>query len=114
MGIQTTWWFNAAGAKHEGDQAARDIIMWATPALEAAVKESITGWPSGPIVDTGAMLNSVQGEIVDERMGVVSVGVDYAVYVEFGTYKMAARPFFQAGVASFGGVFAAHVAGLGA
>jgi hypothetical protein len=113
MGITTTFWFNGAGAHAEGEAAAREIVAWATPALEAAVKESITGWPGGPIVDTGAMLNSVKG-VIEGDIGVVSVGVDYAIYVEFGTYKMAARPFFQAAVASFGGVFQAHVAGMGA
>lgn len=44
-------------------------------------------------VDTGAMRDSV-----GQNGGIVFVGVFYAVFVEFGTYKMAAQPFFIVGL----------------
>lgn len=43
-------------------------------------------------VDTGALRNSIDTE-VDRMAGFVFTGLDYAGYVEFGTYKMAARPY---------------------
>lgn len=100
MGIQATFVMNAEALK-EGDKIAAKLILWAAPTLESRVKSSITGWPSGPIVDTGAMLNSVKGEVLGPKEAQVSVGVSYAGYVEFGTYKMVARPFFQTALAAF-------------
>lgn len=100
-GIKTTWIMNVPAAMRAGQEAAEKLIMWAAPTMEARVKQSIVGWPSGAIVDTGAMLNSVKGEVVDSTTAMVSVGVNYAIYVEYGTYKMAARPFFQTALAGF-------------
>ena len=45
-------------------------------------------------VDTGALRNSISAE-VDGLTGFVFTGLDYAGYVEFGTYKMAANPFMR-------------------
>lgn len=51
-------------------------------------------------VDTGLMLNSAQGEMLNAREGLVSVsaqsgdGYPYPVAVNYGTVKMSPRPFF--------------------
>jgi HK97 gp10 family phage protein len=44
-------------------------------------------------VDTGAMRNSIRAEPVDDLTWQVSVGQEYAPFVEFGTSRMAAQPF---------------------
>jgi HK97 gp10 family phage protein len=43
-------------------------------------------------VDTGRLRSSIASEITRTRGG-VGVGVKYATFIEFGTYKMAAKPF---------------------
>lgn len=44
-------------------------------------------------IDTGALANSIGAEQVGELSWVVRVGVHYGIYVEFGTFKMAAQPY---------------------
>jgi HK97 gp10 family phage protein len=44
-------------------------------------------------VDTGAMRDSVFTEIVDNFTAEVGPSVEYAIYQEFGTSRMAAHPF---------------------
>jgi phage protein, HK97 gp10 family len=44
-------------------------------------------------VDTGALKNSIQGRSTGALSGEVGVGVEYGIFQEFGTYKMAAQPF---------------------
>lgn len=44
-------------------------------------------------VDTGALRNSIQAKPVDDLTWEVGVGVDYALFVEMGTSKMAAQPY---------------------
>lgn len=46
-------------------------------------------------VDTGAMRNSIHGEMTGPTAGQVSTGVDYAVYQEYGTVHMPAHPFMN-------------------
>lgn len=45
-------------------------------------------------VDTGALLESEGMEVVNNELFIYA-GEDYASYVEFGTYKMAAQPFMR-------------------
>lgn len=45
-------------------------------------------------VDTGTLRNSINSEVQDYT-GVVSTNLDYAGYVEFGTYKKEARPYMM-------------------
>src|SRR5579864_5092315 len=50
-------------------------------------------------VDTGALKGSIQANPTDDLLTKeVNVGVDYAGYVECGTYKMAAQPFLTPAV----------------
>lgn|SRR5574341_409425 len=44
-------------------------------------------------VDTGALRNSLHSEKVDEKTYMVADGVEYGIYQELGTHKMAAHPF---------------------
>jgi HK97 gp10 family phage protein len=44
-------------------------------------------------VDTAALRNSILSEMVAEFTAHVGPHVEYAIYQEFGTYKMAAHPF---------------------
>ena len=46
-------------------------------------------------VDTGTLKNSIQATRVGDAHWRVVVGVDYGLYVEWGTSRMAAQPFFQ-------------------
>lgn len=69
---------------------AEAIIREAAFAVERGAKLRIAGWPA---VDTGAMLNSTRATKEKPLLWKIAPGVEYAIYVEFGTYKMAARPF---------------------
>ena len=51
-----------------------------------------------PATDTGRLVNSIYHDVENrgrEIIGIVGAGVDYAIHLEFGTSKMAARPFLQ-------------------
>lgn len=45
-------------------------------------------------VDTGRLRNSISHEVENDE-GIIGTNVEYAPYVEFGTYKMKAQPFLQ-------------------
>lgn len=47
-----------------------------------------------PAVDTGNLFNSIKAEMTGPKVGVVFTNVEYAPILEFGSAKMAARPFF--------------------
>ena len=54
-------------------------------------------------VDTGAMKNSIDTEFFDVGLTAhVGPHVDYAIYQEFGTHKMAAHPFIVPGLEEAG------------
>ena len=64
--------------------------------VEKGGKERIAAWPA---IDTAATVNSIEakpaggfikGENIEWRVGPVT---EYAVFIEFGTWKMRARPF---------------------
>ena len=46
-------------------------------------------------VDTGRLRNSITHQQYSENTEVIGTNVEYAPYVELGTYKMAARPFLR-------------------
>lgn len=72
-------------------------------ALEAGLTEMDNGQKlrieQKDIIDTGATLGSVDHQInrvsSDGGEGESGPGTDYAIYHEFGTYKMNARPFMR-------------------
>ena len=64
--------------------------------VEKGGKERIAAWPA---IDTSATVNSIEakavggfikGENIEWRVGPTT---EYAVFIEFGTWKMRARPF---------------------
>lgn len=46
-------------------------------------------------VDTGNLRNSITHEKEDDRTEVIGSNVEYAPYVELGTYRMKARPYIR-------------------
>lgn len=49
-------------------------------------------------VDTGALRNSIQAQEVSPLVSQVAVGVEYGVYVEYGTHKASAQPYLNPAV----------------
>lgn len=66
---------------------ARELVKKAAYELEARAKTEVP-------VDTGNLKNSISTSFENDGLtGVVSTNVEYAAYVEFGTRRMAARPY---------------------
>ena len=49
-------------------------------------------------VDTGRLRSSIHAEMTATHTAKISDGVQYGVFVEFGTSKMGAQPFFRPAV----------------
>lgn len=64
--------------------------------LSATHRASADGEP--PASDTGRLLSSIYFDEEGPLSAVVGSDVDYAVYLEYGTLTMAARPFFRPAV----------------
>jgi HK97 gp10 family phage protein len=96
------------GVPAKVQQGAADAINKGLMTLVAAAD------PVTP-VDTGALRGnkSIQNAAPGSLTASVTWNQHYAVYVHFGTYKMAARPFAQHGVSVAQGVLAAEVAAVG-
>lgn len=104
----------SVSAKWSGTPRAKERIALV---LAKLAQDFAAGWKTNIVavgsVDTGAYLNSVIAEPDGEDGWIVHDGVDYGVFNEFGTYKMAARPAAQpafaaiaaAAPAAFRGVF---------
>jgi hypothetical protein len=79
-------------------QKAQRILRTIALDGEADVKRSFGTSPSSPGeppgVDTGALRASIHTEKLDNFTQAIVCGVDYGAYLEFGTSRMAARPFF--------------------
>jgi HK97 gp10 family phage protein len=79
------------------DKRLRELIATARPKASRVVKKYTFKVEAAAkmlaAVDTGAMRNSIASEMVDDLTGQVSVGQEYAPYVEFGTSRMRAQPF---------------------
>lgn len=48
-----------------------------------------------PRIDTGTLVNSINVQAVKDRVWRVNAGTEYAAWLEFGTQRMAARPFMN-------------------
>lgn len=59
--------------------------------VEAEVKGNIV---AKDIIDTGAFLGSIHVEHLSEKVKWVTDGVEYGIYQELGTSRIAARPTF--------------------
>lgn len=63
-------------------------------------------------VDTGALRNSIHSEEGDGLTAIVADGVEYGIYQELGTYKMAAQPFMVPSLEQNAGAIADSFRGL--
>jgi HK97 gp10 family phage protein len=65
-------------------------------------------------LDTGALRNSITSEskMTDELEFTISDGVEYGVYQEFGTSRMAAQPFLIPAIEKYAAKFQAAFAEL--
>jgi len=48
-----------------------------------------------PAVDTGHLINSIQSRIISDTEAEITIPAEYAEALEFGTSKMAARPYVE-------------------
>lgn len=95
------------------DVAAMDRLLAKTNNLQPLLervgdtvrKDVVSNIVRKHIIDTGALRDSIVYSVSGPRTVEVSDGVPYGVYNEFGTYKMAARPFFVPAAMKAGEVF---------
>ena len=83
----------------KGLQAA---LMEGGTLIESACKQQAP-------VDTGRLRASITTAAAGENSVIVAPHVDYAMYQEFGTYKMAAQPFMKPGFESSRDAALAHI-----
>ena len=89
-------------------EATGEVVEDTILRIEERIKVGMAGPKSGrlygrhqasapgemPAVDLGNLVANVNAEMVDQTNGIVHTGsVDYAVHLEYGTVRMAARPF---------------------
>ncbi len=65
---------------------ASEIVAKAAADIEARAKQVVP-------VDTGNLKNSIQTEMDGDLSASVGTNVEYAPYVEYGTSRMAAKPY---------------------
>jgi hypothetical protein len=92
--------------------ASDQLVRWGAATLLSLVRLSILNYPGGPIVDTGNMLSSVTMGILAPAKAAVWVGAEYAVFVEYGTRYVDARPFFGDAIERFQPEFQGRVRNL--
>lgn len=86
----------AATLREIGDNLQANIGEALRQAAELIVSEAQANAP----VDTGHLRDSIEvTEESDDSVTVVA-GAEYAAYVEYGTSKMAAQPFFEPAIES--------------
>lgn len=67
-----------------------EAVRWATFELEAETKRQIVAFD---FIESGDTLASAKGTPTGPTTGEVTLGTEQAVFGNFGTEKMAARPF---------------------
>ena len=73
----------------EYPRRASEIVRTSAYEIEARAKVAAP-------VDTGNLYNSIHTEMGQDGMSaVVGTSVEYAIYQEYGTYKMAAHPYMR-------------------
>ena len=88
-------------AANLGTNTDRVVAMLANEVVGTAVSsfgESPSAPGDPPGVDTGALRASVQSEHTGTNQYTVSDGVEYGAFLEYGTPRMAARPWLGAAV----------------
>lgn len=86
---------NMASAKH-GKQYARGASRTKTGKPVKRRRYHRASAPGeAPAIDTGHLVNSIRSTFPTKLKGVLNIGAAYASFLEFGTRKMAARPFIE-------------------
>jgi len=102
----------------EFDAKIAAIITKASgPGLQAALMEGgkliETGCKQHAMFSQGYQTGRLKGSIVAEAQGkdtvIIAPHTEYATYVEFGTYKMAAQPYMKPGFESSRDAAVAHI-----
>lgn len=83
---------NSGMTKAEKDEAVARAMEAIGIHLEGEAKDELENAPRR--VDTGKLKNSI-GHKSNENTAVVGTRTEYAIYVHFGTRKMAANPFLK-------------------
>lgn len=82
-----------SGPKHGRMYSARKAGAGARKAGAGAHQASAPG--EAPAVDTGKLKNSIRARFPKRCRAVVNVAAEYGAALEFGTRKIAARPFMR-------------------
>ena len=83
------------GSTEQALRAAADELSNTAYSVEKTAKENIK---RNKTVDTGRLLGSISTDIKQDGSGItaeVGTNVEYANYIEYGTYKMSAKPFLN-------------------
>jgi len=81
--------------KDELQRRSRRALGRATTFGAGAVRQEIT---AQDLIDTGNLLNSIDGQIVASDRGRVATDVFYGIYLEYGTRFMPAKAFMRRGM----------------
>lgn len=58
-----------------------------------------------PAIDTGNLRGSIAAMMVNQTLAIVAVNTEYGIYLEYGTRKMAPRPYIRPAVDEVKGKF---------
>lgn len=72
-----------------------DFFEDLTPALQAAVDAGVDHATSVVPVDTGALQDSIGGDVLGPEEAEIYAEEEYAAYVEYGTIHMDAQPYLE-------------------
>ena len=68
-------------------------------AMQSAIDQGVSYTQSVCKVDTGYLKSKVTGRVIDDTTGQFESGAEYAVHVNYGTYKMTGDQHFDKGIA---------------
>lgn len=87
------------------DQRMEQIVAKAALDIQANAQNAAP-------VDTGMLRNSIQANRLGKHSWEVTVGADYGMYVEYGTVRMAAKPYFNPAIDKVRPQFMAALKGI--
>lgn len=98
---------------HEELRAMERACVILEESAKGAIGTYEFGWPplsesaiakhgDTPLLDTGALKESITHEVESGKLGYVGTNSDYAKYQEFGTSKIPPRPFLGGAIAHKG------------
>lgn len=98
------------------EQRAHQVVVKTVSDVEAYMKQSMTGTKHGrtyvhrgiahtasapgeaPAIDEGQVVGGIHGEMLSTLQGEVTSSSEQGPYLNYGTSRMAARPFFEPAV----------------